>query len=658
MQPEVIGYIESVNDQQIVVRLSKAAEVVGSEEAGATPRSPGAPGPSSRTRAGQVGSYVVIPQEDGDLLAMVTAQRTRQLNRRAGDSPEDQSTVITVMAIGMIRAGKFCRGINRYPVVGEPVRMAGDADLATIFTSWDSRGTQQQSESAETVRTAVRAGGHPASLALGRFTPNQKYEVRLDGKTFCARHAAILGSSGSGKSCTVAQIVQQAVALPGTQVIMFDLHGEYLSAFCDERGEPLSNVAYIGGDELVLPYWLLKYEEMEDLFLDRSNALNIPSQRTFLKQAMLRLRHEAAEALGLSSVYSVDSPVYFSLEQLRYYANNLNAARYVLNTERLAFRQTALRHLPPEEQEKLMVESEVRFNLGKPEGEIPHPVYHGRLGGLVNLLEQKMSDRRYDFLLQPIQQARQSGIFRGLFSQGDGPAGLSRCLEPLLALLTGHSVPPKNLVILDLSRIPFETVDITVALLTRLLHEFNFWCDHSRRSPLLLVYEEAHNYIPADRPESFARRAVERVAKEGRKYGVGALVVSQRPMEVSETVLSQCNSFIIMRMSNPADQAYVSKVVSEQFSGLVGTLAQLRPGEAYAVGEAVPMPMRTQIYLTKHPPDSGDADFFGEEASKAQTKDISSIVEAWWRQERPGQLPEGPSSVDQVQQAEPAVAKD
>ncbi len=646
MPAENIGYIESVNDQQIVVRMSKAAEAVGGEEAS--------------TRSVRVGSYVVISQEEGDLLAMVTAQDTRQSSRLAQNSPEEKSTVITVLAVGVIREGKFHRGIGRYPVVGEAIRAADDADLATIFTSWDSRGTDEQGTSqeigtAEPVQGAGRAGEHPASLALGRFTPNQKYEVSLDGKTFCARHAAILGSSGSGKSCTVAQIVQQAVALPGTQVILFDLHGEYLSAFSDEKGEPLSNVAYISGNELVLPYWLLKYEEMEELFLDRSNPLNVPSQRTFLKQALLRLRHEAAEALGLSSVYSVDSPVYFSLEQLCYYANNLNAARYVLNTERLAFRQTALRHLPPEEQEKLMVESEVRFNLGNPEGEIPHPVYHGRLGGLVNLLEQKMSDRRYDFLLRPIEQAGRSGVFRDLFGQDDNPAGFSRCLESLLGLLTGHTVPRKNLVILDLSRIPFETVDITVALLTRLLYEFNFWCDQSRRSPLLLVYEEAHNYIPADRPDSFARRAVERVAKEGRKYGVGALLVSQRPMELSETVLSQCNSFIIMRMSNPADQAYVSKVVSEHFSGLVGTLAQLRPGEAYAVGEAVPMPMRTQIYLTKHAPDSGDADFFGKDASEAQTKDIGSIVEAWWRQERPRRLGERRSSVDQVKQAEPVA---
>ncbi len=370
---EIIGHIESVNDQQIVVRVSKPAEVVNDGE-------------EARIRTGQVGSYVVIPQENGDLLAMVTAQRTRQPSRRAADSPEDQSTVITVLAVGMIREGRFCRGITRYPVVGESVRTAGDADLATIFTSWDSRETDEQGESAqtttaETVQGTVRAGGHPPSLALGRFTPNQKYEVSLDGKTFCARHAAILGSSGSGKSCTVAQIVQQATALPGAQVILFDLHGEYFSAFCGEKGEPLSNVAYISGNELVLPYWLLRYEEMEQLFLDKSNPANIPTQKTFLKEALMRLRGEAAKALGLSSVYTVDSPVYFSLEQLRCYANNLNQARFVLNSERYAFKQTALRHLPPEEQDKLMVESDVRFNLGNPEGEIPHPVYHGRLGG-------------------------------------------------------------------------------------------------------------------------------------------------------------------------------------------------------------------------------------------------------------------------------------
>ena len=610
MPGQVIGHIESVNDQEVVALMLPEAIRAAREGHG--------------SRLGRVGSYVVLPQKGYKILALVTAQRTRKPGRRASDAADPDLTAISMLLVGTIRDGKFHRGISYYPMVREPIELATEDDLATIFASPDGPSAQSQDPS-----------WRSTDLALGRFAANDKYEVKLDGKALFAKHAAVLGSSGCGKSCTVAQIIQQAITLPETQVILFDLHGEYLPAFADETGEPLSNVVHLSGEDLVLPYWLLKYQELEDLFVDHSNGADVPTQRTFLKEALLKLRQEAAEALELSAVYSVDSPVYFSLEQLRCYAENLNAARFVLNTDRLAFRHTALRQLPPEEQEKLMLSTKVRFNLGNPEGETPHPLYHGRLGGLINLLDQKINDRRYDFMLRPIQQARRSECFKDLFSLGDDPASYSRCLEPLLALLTGHSNPRKNLVIMDLSHIPFETVDITVALLTRLLYEFNFWATAKERCPLLLVYEEAHNYISRDAKDSFARRAVERVAKEGRKYGVGALVVSQRPVELSESVLSQCNSFIVMRMSNPDDQAYIAKVVSEQFSGLVGTLAQLRPGEAYAIGEAVPMPMRTQVYLTERPPDSADADFLAYHADWAGPKDIGAVVDAWWRQDRP-----------------------
>lgn len=626
MSGQRLGSIESVSDQEIRARIfCNVGQAEGSEMG---------------SRPGQVGTYMVIPQPELDILAMVTAQYSAsEANVVEGDDQRGH-TIISLLAVGTICEGRFRRGVTRYPCVGEEVRSATHDDLACIFASWDKQLSQDQEEDlvqpgASGARKLSSGGTHSRSLSLGKFSADDRYDVSLDGKAFFARHAAILGSSGSGKSCTVARVIQQAMSLPDCQVILFDLHGEYLPAFCDDNGEPFDNVAYIGGDELVLPYWLLKYEEMENLFVDKSSVADVPSQQTFLKQTLMRLRGEAAESLGLDSVYTVDSPLYYSLEQLRRYANNLNSARYVLNTYRLAFRQTALRHLPPEEQEKLMFNSDVEFNLGNPEGETPHPLYHNRLGGLVNLLDQKMYDHRYNFLLRPVEQAQQSSLFRGLFRDAESPSDFSRCLEPLLALLTGHTEPRKNLVILDLSRIPFETIDIAVALLTRILYEFNFWCAASDRTPVVLVYEEAHNYISDSLGPSFAKRAVERVAKEGRKYGVGALVVSQRPLEVSETVLSQCNSFVIMRMSNPADQAYVSKVVSEQFSGLAGTLAQLRPGEAYAVGEAVPMPMRTQITLTERPPDSGDAEFFGRSHDDLEAKDIASIVRSWWRQQRP-----------------------
>ena len=614
MSGQIIAYIQSINDQEVLALMTPEAIKNATE---------------FDSRPGQVGSYVVIPQDGFKLLALVTAQRTRQPGRRASDAGNPDRTAIAMQMIGSVRDGKFRRGISHYPVVGDTVELAQDEDLNTIFSQKHTSADPNQNSSERCT-----------DLALGRFAPNDKHEVKLDGKAFFAKHAAILGSSGSGKSCTVTQVIQQAIKLPETQVVLFDMHGEYFKAFSDDDGQPLPNVAYLSGKDLVLPYWLLKYKELEELFIDKSNPVNVANQTTFLKQALLRLRREAADSLDLSNIYSVDSPIYFSLEQMRCYANNLNTARYVLNTDRFAFRHTALRHLPPEEQEKLLLTSDVSFNLGSPEGEVPHPLFHSRIGGLVNLLEQKMNDRRYDFMLKPIEQARKSHTFRDLFAQGDDPGNYSCCLEPLLALLTGHCEPRKNLVIIDLSHIPFETVDITVALLTRLMYEFNFWATPAERNPLLLVYEEAHNYISATDEHSFARRAVERVAKEGRKYGVGAVVVSQRPVELSETVLSQCNSFIVMRISNPDDQAYVSKIVSEQFSGLVGTLAQLRPGEAYVIGEAVPMPMRTCIYLPERTPDSADADFLGYNPDWAGTKDIGAVVHAWWRQERPALLPE------------------
>ena len=243
-----IGHILSVNDKEVIVQMAVSPEQANEEKWGVRP--------------GQVGSYVVIPQNYGDLLAMVTAQRAREQGRRSVDATEQPNTVIILLAVGTIRQGQFRRGITHYPIVGESVRLAEEEDLAAIFSSWDSPEKDQQTQSQQTP-TALPSVNHSPRLALGKFTHNRNYEVSLDGKAFCARHAAILGSSGSGKSCTVAQVVQQAVALPGTQVVLFDLHGEYLSAFSNDDGTPLPNVAYIGGHELVLPYWLLKYEEMD-----------------------------------------------------------------------------------------------------------------------------------------------------------------------------------------------------------------------------------------------------------------------------------------------------------------------------------------------------------------------------------------------------------
>jgi DNA helicase HerA-like ATPase len=204
---------------------------------------------------------------------------------------------------------------------------------------------------------------------------------------------------------------------------------------------------------------------------------------------------------------------------------------------------------------------------------------------------------------------------------------------------------------------------VTVAVLTRLLFDLNFWTPPHQRHPLLLAFEEAHNYIPrVEARTSFAKIAVERVAKEGRKYGVAALVISQRPAELSETVLAQCNSLIAMRLSNPEDQQYIAKVVSDQFASLIEMLPILRPGEAFIIGDSVLMPMRTLIDLPDRLPDSGDVDFFGHWSAFEPVSDTDEIIDHWRRQDRQilNRMTEGAplnAEIPPPEEAEPKPAK-
>jgi DNA helicase HerA-like ATPase len=276
-----------------------------------------------------------------------------------------------------------------------------------------------------------------------------------------------------------------------------------------------------------------------------------------------------------------------------------------------------------------------QFNRGIPKGETPHPLYFGKLLGFIDQLDTKFNDRRYEFMLNPLEHGLKSKYFRDHITNSTGPEQTSSLMNHLVKLLTGRVEPRSNLTIVDLSGIPFEIVDITVAVLTRLMFEMNFWTPPAQRHPTLLVFEEAHNYIPRrEQSTSFAKHAVERVAKEGRKYGVSAMIISQRPSELSETVLSQCNSFVVMRMSNPDDQHYVSRVVGDHFAGVLDMLPVLRPGEAFVIGDCVLMPMRTLVQIPNPTPQSADMDFFKQWASPVIDYDLDDIIEHWRRQDR------------------------
>lgn len=568
-------------------------------------------------RVGQLGSYITIPMDTRTLIAFVTSFGRQEVTM-ADIEPQ---LIIEAQLLGEIQDNSFKRGVTEYPIVGDDVWVAVESDFEAIFGSFDQ---------------LVQGSKHPQSFVLGQFALEREFDVKVLGSEMFSKHVSVLGNSGSGKSCTTSKILQEVLDLSSSQVIMFDMHGEYRAAFSDDEGQLNANVTYLGADDLVVPYWLLKYEELEELLVDRSDPRTLSTQISFLRTAMLEYKQDAAHRLGLQKTLTLDTPIYFDLEKFKTYAENLNDARYVLNDDHLAFSQLALRSLMPEEQMELMRNQRCQFNRGNPEGETPHPMFFGKLLGLIDQIDTKWQDRRYEFMFRPIEHGLKSKYFKDHLENAHTSDATSRLMNHLIKLLTGRVQPRCNLTIIDLSGIPFEIVDITVAVLTRLIFDLNFWTPASTRHPTLLVFEEAHNYIPRTlgQGKQFARRAVERVAKEGRKYGVSAMIVSQRPSEISETVLAQCNSFVVMRLSNPEDQHYVSRVVGDHFAGVINMLPNLRPGEAFVIGDSVIMPMRTLVEFPNPAPQSGTVDFFKLWAQEEINDDIDEIISHWCRQDR------------------------
>jgi len=576
-------------------------------------------------RIGRLGTYVTIPMDRRTLIGYITRVGATGELDPAPNPEAPRRITITCQLLGTVQGDKFRRGVNEYPTLGDPIRLGVDEDFELIFGCFDELAEQS---------------GQRKAFSMGRFAIDTDFEVRVLGEDFFAKHVAIMGNSGSGKSVTTAKIVHEATKLPHSQIVLFDIHGEYLRAFSDDYGNPLPSVTYLSDRNLVLPYWMLCHEEFEQLFIDAHNPLNLNAQRVFLRQAFERLKAPAAEALGLKWEFTIDTPVYYSIEQLQMYAQNMNDARFVTNTDNYAFSRLAYRQLPPDEQERLLLTKRMEFNPAASEGETPHATFNGRLLGLVNAIETKLNDRRYDFLLRPFEQARRNADLAQHFDPSAPLTELSRTVGGVIRQMLGQLDERKNLTIIDLSGLPFDVVDTTVAVITRALFDFNFWSPPDVRQPVLLIFEEAHNYLPRKPIEgrrTFARNAVEKVAKEGRKYGVAAMIISQRPSEISETVLSQCNSMILMRMNNPDDQEYAARVVSDQFRSLINLLPSMRPGEGFIIGDAVLMPMRTLIDLPPKTPQSANMDFFGLWSSGGKGCDVDRIVDRWWRQERSAQ---------------------
>ena len=589
-KPTLLGHVAAVTGAAISVRQSPSVAsgiaIIGGKS----------------YRIGQVGSFVRIPQGYHDLYGIVAEVGANAAPESAREPNDRGDRWMTIQLVGEIVGASFERGISQYPNVKDEVHLVTEEDLAIIY------GTQD--------------GGQ---VMIGRLASAEGIPVRIDLDKLVTRHSAVLGSTGSGKSTTVASLlrsialggsVEGSASFPSARILLLDIHGEY--------GRALKSVSTVfrvnpSADEqpLHIPFWALDPVDLLTFLMGKleDKALSQILDRIFDYKTKLASDTSIA-GIDISSM-TADSPVPFSLKKLWFDLLDPEIKTWAdqprtIPALDIAGDATTLKA--------------PRYKPHGPGGAAPFINQTGVLSIRRNLdqMRSRLLDRQYDFLLHP-------GAW-----EPDLNGNAAKDLPELLKAWLGHDKP---ITILDLSGIPSGVVARLIGAILKIIYEGLFWGREKSEGgiarPLLVVMEEAHRYLSkeADGP---ALAMVQRIVKEGRKFGIGAMIVSQRPSEVDETILSQCGTFIALRLSNSSDRAKVQASLPDNLAGVVDSLPVLRIGEAIITGEAARLPIRCRITLPDemNRPNSEDP-LVAKRWQSPRLPDGYDRVAASWRSQNP-----------------------
>jgi len=477
----------------------------------------------------------------------------------------------------------FRRTLETVPEIDAPCFMLGGERLTAFMRA---------------ISKQIVEGQEP--LSLGKYTLDEEADAWIDGNRFFQRHAVVVGSTGSGKSWTVARILEQVAKLPNASALLFDIHGEYTPL--DDDG--ISHLKVAGPGDLTanrtltdgvlyLPYWLLTYEEMLAMLLDRSDQ-NAPNQAMIFNREVIGAKQAYLKENDKEDIlanFTIDSPVPFDLVDV---INRLTE----LNEERVEGAKT---------------------------GTTKAGDFNGKLSRFIQRLEAKRQDRRLGFM----------------FSIGEDGMRYE-WMQELATVLLGSTTVRKagGVKIINFSEVPSDILPLIIGLVARVVFSVQQWTEKAKQHPVALLCDEAHLYIP-ERHESGVSeeglKSVERIAKEGRTYGVGLTVISQRPAEVNRTVLSQCNNFVAMRLTNAEDQAVIRRLMPDTLGSFAELLPILDIGEALVVGDAAMLPSRIRIDEPTKRPSSATVDFWDRWAAESIANGIVDGVEALRKQQTGGQ---------------------
>lgn len=542
-------------------------------------------------RIGQIGSFVRIPIGFIDLFGVVS-----QIG--AGAVPENLTEIepfgyrwMKVQLIGEgQRKGEFKRGISQYPTIGDEAHLVTEYDLARIYGRPDA----------------------PNFVRVGSVASAESIPALVDVDKLITRHSAVVGTTGAGKSTTVANLLlslSDTVKYPSARIIIFDIHGEYHAALRDRATifRVNANEAH-GAKPLFIPYWAMTFDELMGVTFGSLGD----TERGAVMEKISELKMNALKKQPRNGVteenMTVDTPIPFSIHRLwldlhkQVNATHTTAGGQSENTESLLLDDKnqplqpgdALKMIPPKYKPHTLSKDAEKIYLSSCALNIRRPLH---------ALASRLRDPRYDFLFRP-----------GPWYPDENGVPT----EDLDSLLQDWVGGKNSITILDLSGIDVPILMHLVGVLLRVIFDALFWSKNlsegGRERPLLFVLEEAHAYLNQGN-EGTAALAARRLVKEGRKYGLGAMVVSQRPSEIDSTILSQCGTIFAMRLANATDRVHVTGAVSDNLEGLFSMLPTLRVGEAIIVGEAVHLPMRTLVDppARNRKPDSSDPLVYDED---------------------------------------------
>lgn len=554
----------------------------------------------------KVGSYIQIADNENSSIKLIAIIESFLIE--ITDKGE-RKYLIEANPLGTIEDGNFRRGGDSIALPPKEATKASMEDIKAIYASGSNESNYER-----------------FCFSVLAQSQKDRIEVPVNGNKFFNKHFAIVGSTGSGKSHTTAKVLQNAtkeknsdfIGLNNSHIVIFDIHSEYASAF------PEANI--IGIEDLILPYWLLNADELEELFLESGDNNN------YNQSSILRTIITENKEYNNSEVDKVyfDSPLRFDINEVLNCFNNLK--RETVHSE---------------------IELDIQFSTG-------HKLFETEKEKMAYYFKEI-----YEFAsTRRASQAAGHGISNGIFADGKIDKFISRLwskvnnprlqqflfgekskaisFEETLQQFLGYGYKEQerknaksNVTIIDLSGVPFEVLSITVSLISRLLFDYSYYYKKQlgdNDMPLLLVYEEAHKYVPKSDLARFksSRQSIERIAKEGRKYGISLAIVSQRPSEISETIFSQCNNFIAMRLTNPDDQNYVKRLLPDTLGSVTDILPSLQSGEALLIGEATVMPSIVRIDRCEHEPSSNDIPYLQKWKNEWYKEvDFKNITAKW-----------------------------